>query len=941
MQTKGEITSMKMKETLNLGKTAFPMRANLPNREPNWQKEWSENKLYEKRQELNKGKASFVLHDGPPYANGNIHLGHSLNKISKDIIVRSKSMSGFRAPYVPGWDTHGLPIEQVLANKGVKRKEMALTDYLEETKNYALSQVDKQREDFKRLGVTGDWENPYITLTPDYEAAQIRVFGKMAEKGYIYKGLKPIYWSPSSESSLAEAEIEYKDVQSPSIYVAFKVLDGKGILANDTEMVIWTTTPWTLPANMGISVNADFDYVVVKVGERKFVVAQTMLKTVAQAIGWEEFEVEQTLKGNQMEYMTAQHPFYERTSLVMLGDHVTDEAGTGLVHTAPGHGEDDYFISKKYGLDVLSPVDGRGVYTNEAPGFEGIFYEKANPMITDLLKEKGALLKLDLFTHSYPHDWRTKKPVIYRATAQWFASIDKFRENILEEVEKVEWIIPWGKTRLYNMVRDRGDWVISRQRVWGVPLPIFYAENGDPIITPETINHVGELFAEHGSAIWWDKEAKDLLPAGFTHASSPNGVFTKETDIMDVWFDSGSSHEAVLRERKDLSFPADLYLEGSDQYRGWFNSSITTSVAINGVAPYKAVLSQGFVLDGEGRKMSKSLGNVIEPDKVLKQYGADILRLWVASVDSESDVRVSMDILGQVAEVYRKIRNTMRFLLANTADFNPLTDKIAVEDLPSVDQYMLVKLNQVIKNVRENGYDKYNFIYIYKTIVNFLSADLSQFYLDFAKDVVYIEGQTSHARRSMQTVMYETVVALTKLLTPILPFTAEEIWQELKEEEAYVQLAEFPEPVAFTDEEATSEKWEAFLSFRDDVLKGLEEARNEKIIGKSLEAKVTVQVSENQKVMLDALNSDIALLLIVSDFETTTDVLENAQVFGETTLRVERASGTVCIRCRAVREDVATHENEHLHDVCGRCATILEENFSEAVATGFEESNTN
>ncbi|MDR3156425.1 MAG: isoleucine--tRNA ligase [Lactobacillales bacterium] len=929
---------MKMKETLNLGKTAFPMRGNLPNREAGWQREWEESKVYETRQKINKGKPSFVLHDGPPYANGNIHLGHSLNKISKDIIVRAKSMSGFRAPFVPGWDTHGLPIEQVLTNQGVKRKEMLLPDYLEKCREYALSQVDKQREDFKRLGVSGDWENPYITLDPAYEASQIRVFGKMAEKGYIYKGLKPIYWSPSSESSLAEAEIEYKDVKSPSIYVAFQVADGKGVLETDVEFVIWTTTPWTLPANLGISVNPDFDYAVVKVENRKFVVAKEMLESVAEKIGWDSYEVTQAIKGSELDHVTAQHPFYDRTSLVMLGNHVTDEAGTGLVHTAPGFGEEDYIIGKKYGLEILSPVDGKGLYTNEAPGFEGIFYDKANPMITDLLKEKGALLKLDFFIHSYPHDWRTKKPVIYRATTQWFASINKFRQDILNEIEKVDWIVSWGKTRLYNMVRDRGDWVISRQRAWGVPLPIFYAENGESIITPETVEHVAKLIAKFGSRVWYEREAKELLPDGFTHPDSPNGKFTKEKDIMDVWFDSGSSHTGVLRERENLSFPADLYLEGSDQYRGWFNSSITTSVGVYEIAPYKAVLSQGFVLDGDGRKMSKSLGNIIAPTQVIKQYGADVLRLWVASVDTEADVRVSMDILGQVSEIYRKIRNTMRFLLANTNDFNSLKDTIAYEELRSVDKYMIVRLNHVVKAIREEGYDKYNFGYVHKLMIQFLTNDLSAFYLDFAKDIVYIEGADHKDRRSMQTVFYQILVALTKLLTPILPHTAEEIWTQLEyEEEAFVQLAEFPEAETFANEEELIEKWSAFLGFRDKVLKVLEEARIEKEIGKSMEAKVTVYPKEGLRTLFSSLNSNIAQLLIVSEFEIAkTDAPKEAILFDDVAILVERASGEVCIRCRRTDETVGKSNNAHLKDVCDHCAKILESYFPEAVAEGFE-----
>ena len=928
---------MKTKETLHLGKTGFPMRGNLPVREVEWQKDWEEQKIYEKRQELNEGKPTFILHDGPPYANGNIHLGHALNKISKDIIVRSKSMSGFRSPYVPGWDTHGLPIEQVLTKKGVKRKEMPRAEYLQQCEDYAMSQVNTQREDFKRLGVAGDWENPYITLTPDYEAAQIRVFGKMAEKGYIYKGLKPIYWSPSSESSLAEAEIEYQDVKSPSIYVSFDVKEGKGLLESDMKFVIWTTTPWTLPSNLAITVNADYTYVVVETNNEKYVVAKDLLETVSTAIGWEDVTVIKELKGSDMEGMIAQHPFYDRDSQLILGDHVTLDAGTGLVHTAPGHGEDDYFVCRKYGIDVISPVDGRGIYTEEAPGFEGIFYDKANPMITDLLTEKGHLLKLEFFTHSYPHDWRTKKPVIYRATPQWFASIDKFRDNILEEIKKVDWVIPWGETRLYNMVRDRGDWVISRQRAWGVPLPIFYGENGEPIITPETIEHTANLFAEHGSKVWFEREAKELLPEGFTHESSPNGEFTKENDIMDVWFDSGSSHEAVLKQRDDLSFPADLYLEGSDQYRGWFNSSITTSVAINGVAPYKSVLSQGFTLDPQGRKQSKSLGNTIEPGKVINQMGADILRLWVASVDYESDVRVDMNTLTQISEIYRKIRNTMRFLLANTSDFKATEDKVAYEDLRSVDKYMMVRLNQEIKTIREKGYDKYSFSTVYKSLVNFCTNDLSAFYLDFAKDVVYIEAEDNHDRRCMQTVFYEILVNLTKLMTPVLPHTAEEIWSHLQEEEEYVQLAELPGYTVYPDQEEILDLWANFMDFRDKVLKALEEARNAKLIGKSFEASVTVYPSDVVRTLLIGLNANLAQILIVSDFKVATkadEVSADAVTFDDVAILIEQASGETCQRCRAIKEDVGSHKG--LDTLCDRCATIVEENFPEALTEGLE-----
>lgn len=920
---------MKMKETLLLGKTDFPMRGNLPNREKEWQKDWEEKDIYKRRQKLNREKPAFILHDGPPFANGNIHIGHALNKISKDIIVRSKSMSGYRVPFIPGWDTHGLPIEQVLTNKGIKRKEMAIAEYRKKCFEYAIKQIDTQRKDFKRLGITGEWDQPYLTLAPDFEAAEIRVFGKMVEKGFIYKGLKPIYWSPSSESSLAEAEIEYKDVKSPSIYVAFKVKDGKGILDNDTSFVIWTTTPWTLPANLGISVSPGNQYIVVNADGKKFVIAKDLLEQVQETIGWKNVEIVKSFLGKDLEYLTAQHPFYDRTSLVMVADHVTLDAGTGLVHTAPGHGEDDYIVGKKYGLDVLSPVDSRGVFTEEAPGFEGIFYDKANPMVTELLDKNGMLLKLSFFTHNYPHDWRSKKPVIYRATPQWFASIDKFRHNILKEVEKVDWIIPWGKTRLYNMIRDRGDWVISRQRAWGVPLPIFYAENGEAVITPETIEHVAKLFAEHGSNIWYEREANDLLPENFTHEGSPNGTFTKENDIMDVWFDSGSSHEAVLRQRPELEFPADMYLEGSDQYRGWFNSSITTSVAINGKAPYKSVLSQGFVLDGEGKKMSKSIGNTIIPSKVVNQLGADILRLWVISIDYESDVRVSMEILNQISEVYRKIRNTMRFLLANVSDFDPNEDTIKYEKLRSVDKYLLARLNQVIKTVTQVGFEKYKFSEIYKSIVNFVSNDLSSFYLDFAKDVVYIEKENNFTRRCMQTVFYETAVVLTKLLSPIIPHTAEEIWSFLHEKEDFVQLSELPKYNPYTNEDSILRNWTGFMNFRDLILKSLENARNSKIIGKSLEAKLTIYCDKNISQMINNLDVDLPQILMISpDFFKLIPIQGNDLInTSGIEIHVDKADGEVCERCRKPMHEIG--KNKRFPTLCLHCSDIVYERFGE------------
>ncbi|NEW66714.1 isoleucine--tRNA ligase [Carnobacteriaceae bacterium zg-84] len=921
---------MEMKETLLLGKTEFPMRGNLPVREAEWQKEWEEDHLYQKVQEKNEGKPSYILHDGPPYANGPIHMGHALNKISKDFIVRSKSMSGFRAPFVPGWDTHGLPIEQALSNnEGVDRKKLSVAEFRKLCEEYAWKQINNQREVMKRLGGQADWDNPYVTLDPKFEEAQIRLFGKMAEKGYIYKGLKPIYWSPSSESSLAEAEIEYKDVESPSIYVAFPVKDGKDVVDNDAFFVIWTTTPWTLPANLGIFVHPDFDYVQVLANGKKYIVAKELLESVSKAAKWETVDILKEFKGQSLEYAIAKHPFYDRDSLVMVGDYVTLDAGTGLVHTAPGHGEDDYHYSRKYQLDVLSPVDNQGHYTDEAPGFEGMYYANANKAICELLQEKGLLLDLSFFTHSYPHDWRTKKPVIFRATPQWFASIDKFRDEILNEIENnVTWYHPSGKVRIYNMVRDRGDWVISRQRVWGVPLPIFYAENGEPIITPETVDHVANLIGEHGSTVWFEREAKDLLPEGFTHEGSPNGVFTKEMDIMDVWFDSGSSHAGVLRQRPELSFPADMYLEGSDQYRGWFNSSLTTSVAVNGCAPYKSVLSQGFVNDGEGRKMSKSLGNTIDPAKEMKTKGADIIRLWVASVDYESDVRVSDDILKQVSEVYRKIRNTMRFMLANTSDFNPETDRVSYQDLRPVDQYLAIKLNDLVKSTLDH-YNNFKFSAIYRDVINFCTVELSSFYLDFAKDIVYIETADHHDRRCMQTVMYDVLVKLTKLLTPFIPHTTEEVWSHLSEKEEYVQLADFPVVDVYENQEDVLRYWQAFLTVRDSVLKALEDARNEKVIGKSFDAFVTIYANEEYQAILNAENVNVAQILIVSGLDVkdiSESPIDNANGLS---VVVSHADGQVCERCRAIRLEVG--QIEDAPTLCQRCADIVKIHFPEAL----------
>ncbi|GAA5409023.1 isoleucine--tRNA ligase [Streptococcus uberis] len=929
---------MKLKETLNLGKTAFPMRAGLPNKEPLWQAAWDEAQIYQKRQKLNEGKPSFHLHDGPPYANGNIHVGHALNKISKDIIVRAKSMSGYNAPYVPGWDTHGLPIEQVLAKKGIKRKEIDLAEYLEMCRDYALSQVDKQRQDFKRLGVSADWDNPYVTLDPAYEADQVRVFGAMADKGYIYRGAKPVYWSWSSESALAEAEIEYHDIDSTSLYYANKVKDGKGILDTDSYIVVWTTTPFTVTASRGLTVGPDMDYVLVQPAStsKKYLVAGGLLDSLAPKFAWTDFEILSHHKGSELEYIVTEHPWdSDVDELVILGDHVTLDSGTGIVHTAPGFGEDDYNVGTKYKLEVAVTVDERGMMMeNAGPDFQGQFYDKVLPTVIEKLGD--LLLAKEVINHSYPFDWRTKKPIIWRAVPQWFASVSDFRQEILDEIEKTTFHPSWGKTRLYNMIRDRGDWVISRQRAWGVPLPIFYAEDGTAIMTKEVTDHVANLFEKEGSIIWWKKEAKELLPEGFSHPGSPNGEFTKETDIMDVWFDSGSSWNGVMNAREQLSYPADLYLEGSDQYRGWFNSSLITSVAVNGHAPYKAVLSQGFVLDGKGEKMSKSKGNIISPNDVAKQYGAEILRLWVTSVDTDNDVRVSMDILGQVSETYRKIRNTLRFLIANTSDFNPNTNRVAYEELAPVDKYLTIKFNKLVE-VFNISYENYDFMAIYKAVVNFVTIDLSAFYLDFAKDVVYIEAANSLARRRMQTVFYDILVKITKLLTPILPHTAEEIWSYLEfEEEEFVQLTEMPVAEIFEGEEDILSAWDAFMTLRTQAQKALEEARNEKVIGKSLEAHLTIYASDEVKTLLTALDSDIALLMIVSQLTIAdfADAPTNAISFENVAFTVDHAVGEVCERSRRV--DPTTRMRSYGAFVCDASAKIIEENFPEAVAQGFE-----
>ncbi|WP_199619048.1 isoleucine--tRNA ligase [Paenibacillus alkalitolerans] len=914
-------------KTLNLLQTDFPMRGNLPQAEPNMQKHWAETNIYEQVKNKRKGKPKFILHDGPPYANGDIHIGHALNKVLKDIVVRFKSLQGFDAPFVPGWDTHGLPIEQAIANSGrADRKKMSALDFRKLCAEYALEWVEKQKGQFQRLAVRGDWDSPYITLNPKYEAQQIRLFGEMVNKGYIYKGLKPVYWSPSSESALAEAEIEYREKTSPSIYVAFEVRDGKGKLPADAAVVIWTTTPWTLPANLGISVHPDFDYVLVEADGRKFVVAEGLLESVAKEVGWEETKIIDRMKGTALEYVLCKHPFYDRDSLVMTGEHVTLEAGTGCVHTAPGHGEEDFAIGQKYNIGVLSPIDDQGHFTSEAPGFEGQFYDSANKAITEKLKQSGHLLHLGFIKHQYAHDWRTKKPVIFRATEQWFASIDAFREAMLEEIKNVEWTPNWGEIRLHNMIADRGDWCISRQRVWGVPIPIFYCRQcNEPLVNESTIGHVAAMFETEGSNAWFSRSEAELLPTGTACGKCGHGEFRKETDIMDVWFDSGSSHMAVLDTREDLRSPADMYLEGSDQYRGWFNSSLITSVAVKGHAPYKAVLSHGFTLDGEGRKMSKSLGNVVDPLKVCNTLGADILRLWVSSVDYQQDVRLSDGILQQTAEVYRKIRNTLRFFLGNLSGFDPKNDRFAPEQLSELDRYALIRLERLKDRVLK-AYERYEFHTVYQAVHHFLAVEMSAFYLDIMKDRLYADATRDPLRKQTQYVMYESLVTITQLISPVLPHTADEVWKYIPGvEEPSVQLTVYSPVNEKVFDEKLEKKWEKLIDVRDEVLKALEEARKGKIIGNSLSAHVHLYPSVETAELLRQFD-DLPKLFIVSDVtvhDSNDETPEGATVLKGLAVRVDVADGEKCERCWIVTPETGT--NEKHPTLCNRCAEVVEQ----------------
>ena len=834
---------MDYKDTLQMPKTSFEMRGNLAKKEPGIQQHWQDEHLYEKMLDKREGCESYVLHDGPPYANGDIHLGHAMNKVLKDVIVKSKFMEGYKVPYIPGWDTHGLPIETAVTKLGYDRKKIGIAEFRKICYDYALEQVERQRKGFLSLGSIGDYDHPYITLQPKFEARQIEIFGKMATDGLIYQGLKPVYWSPSSESALAEAEVEYKDVTSPTIFVKFQVKDGKGVLNNDDYLVIWTTTPWTIPANLGISVHPRFEYVRVATEKGNLIVLATLVESLMKQFGIENYTVGEMFKGKDLEYITAYHPLYpEIESLVMVGEHVTDDSGTGLVHTAPGFGMDDFMIGKQYNLPVYVNVDEQGRMMEECgERLVGKTVDDANQIVIDWLTEEDKLLAREDIVHSYPHDWRTKKPIIFRATTQWFASIDKIRDQLLEQIHSVKWTPSWGEGRMHNMISDRSDWCISRQRAWGVPIPIIYGEDGTPLMEEEIFNHVAELIAKDGSNVWFEKEAKDLLPEGYTSEHSPNGIFTKETDTMDVWFDSGSSHTGAMIER-GISYPADLYFEGSDQYRGWFNSSLIVGTAVHGRSPYKAVLSHGFVMDENGKKMSKSQWNAMAPSEITTKYGADILRLWACSVDYQADCSMGNKILKQVSDTYRKVRNTFRFLLANL-DENTFTaqDLLDVNTLSRSNRYILTLLDEAVDTCKK-AYDEFRFADVVTTLTTLMTNELSSYYLDYTKDILYCDQKDSRDRREVQTVLYVAASMLTRLWAPILAHTTEEINNLMKFDEESIHLTRFEKSGLSVEDPTLKEDMAKALAMRKDVLKALEEAKQAGQLKKSNEAALRINI---------------------------------------------------------------------------------------------------
>ncbi|MGM0602498.1 MAG: isoleucine--tRNA ligase [Bacillota bacterium] len=929
---------MSYKETINLPDTEFPMRANLSERENDFQSYWEENNIYEKAVEKREGNDPFILHDGPPYANGDIHIGHALNKVLKDFVTRYATLKGYYSPYVPGWDTHGLPIEHQVTKEMTdeEREELTVSELREKCTNYALKYIDRQRDQFKRLGVWGEWENPYLTLAPEYEVKQIEVFGEMAKKDLFYRGKKPVHWCPHCETALAEAEVEYGEERSPSIYVKFPLKDtatvgGVELSPEDSYVVIWTTTPWTIPANMAISFHPEHPYVVVEVDGEKLVMAEELVDSVMENCGINEYKIiGESFSGKELENKKCVHPLVDRDSLLIIGDHVTLEQGTGCVHTAPGHGHEDFVAGREYGLDIYAPMDNKGYFTEEAGEFAGKHYDEVNIMVTEKLKEKNLLMDLSFIDHQYPHCWRCKGTLLFRATDQWFASIDAIKDQTLKAISDVKWFPSWGEERMRNMVAERSDWCISRQKKWGVPIPIFYCDDcGEAVINDDTLDKIKEVFAKEGSGAWYKHSVEELLPDDYSCPHCGGSSFTKEEDIMDVWFDSGSSHKAVMEARDYLTWPAQIYLEGTDQYRGWFNSSLLTAVATYGRAPYNEVITNGFTVDDKGIKMSKSQGNVVSPHKVIDQYGADILRLWVASSDFKNDIKVSDNILKQNSEVYRRIRNTFRFILGNISDFNYEDNYVDFSDRLEFDRWIMNRLQDLIEKTTA-AYDKYEYHRVYHDVHNFCTIEMSSLYVDITKDRLYTDGTDSLSRRSAQSTLYDILMALVTLIAPILPHTSEEVWQflpdEVKNEES-VFLTDWPKIHEDYYDEALMKKWDKLLQVRKDVAKALEIARAEKEIGNSLEAMVILKAADDAQSAL--LNDNLALLadlFIVSQVELDSELADDKIYVGSETgigVEVKPAKGKKCSRCWKYSESVG--EDEEHEDICDRCSAVINE----------------
>lgn len=928
-----QLNEVELKKTVHLPKTDFPMKANLPQAEPKLLSKWEETGLYAKIRQSRSGKPQYILHDGPPYANGNIHLGHAFNKLLKDFIVKSKTMSGFDSPYIPGWDCHGLPIEiKVDSELGSKKAKMTAAEIRGECRKYAAKYVDLQRKDFQRLGVFGRWEDPYLTMTADYEAVIAQAFVDFLDQGYVYKGLKPVNWCLNCRTSLAEAEIEYETHTSPSIYVRFAMTSDPAAVDERlkgwrTYGVIWTTTPWTIPANLAISFHPKFEYSAIAVGKDAYIVATDLVKTVTEILGWTEYETIATFTGDKLEKSVFKHPFLDRDSIGILGDHVTLDAGTGAVHTAPGHGHDDYVIGLKYGLPVYCPVDGAGrlYQVGGVPGdlpesLLGKTVWQANDVVLEILQEYGALLQLKPYEHSYPHCWRCHKPTIFRGTEQWFIGMEKndLRQRTLEQIKKIQWMPSWGDERISNMIATRPDWNISRQRVWGVPITVFYCEDCNETLTEKKyLDRVVQRFREETSDAWYTRSSEELLGDDVA-CKCGSKKFRKETDILDVWFDSGASHLAVLKPN-GLPWPADMYLEGGDQYRGWFHSSLLVGMGLCGAAPYREVLTNGWTLDGEGRAMSKSLGNVIEPEKIIKQYGADVLRLWVASVEYSDDVRLSDTILTRLSEAYRKIRNTYRYILGAINDFDPRSHSpITVE----IDQWILARTSALVQRTLKN-YQEYRFHWVYQDLYNFCVNDLSAIYFDVSKDRLYTSGTNSPDRRSAQAAMYQVLHALLRLSAPLLAFTAEEAWQFLRTDSDVesVHLAEFPKPEdfpLFTEDKLSN--WEKLVSIREQVTKSLEGARQEKLIGAPLEASLQLTAGSDLYPLLAEYQSQLAGLFIVSDV-----LLVQGDQSG-VSVQVNRADGVKCERCWKYKKDIGS--DDRLPTVCASCAAAVSEMFA-------------